>query len=207
MMKNNKGFSLMELLAAIFIGGMVTAALVLIWKTSSTQTVQGQRQTIVRNQLSNFQRQFYRDFYGADIITYPTSNDTPQALILAGLKKAKKISSTQFEVLQNASPAVCFAYCFGTGNTTTTLKRYEKNFDYVANNNKYNLSDCGSNILTNCQSNGKDILKDFTLGTIGITADGTYTLQGYIQKTFTNAANSTPIYIEVDEELFARGGN
>ena len=62
-MRNNKGFTLMELVAAIFIGGMVTAALVLIWKTASTQTSQGQRQTIIRNQVSNFQRQLYRDFF------------------------------------------------------------------------------------------------------------------------------------------------
>ena len=49
-MRNEKGFTLMELMAAIFIGGMVTAALILIWKTASIQTSQGQRQTIRRNQ-------------------------------------------------------------------------------------------------------------------------------------------------------------
>ena len=205
-MMNNKGFSLMELLAAIFIGGMVTAALILIWKTSSVQTVQGQRQTIVRNQLSNFQRQLYRDFYESDLIVYPTSTDTPSSLLISGLKKAKKISMTQFEVLQDASPAVCFAYCMP--ENSNTIKRYEKEFSFTATNNRFDISDCSDNaIVETCQGSGKDVLNNFTLSSASITSDGVYVLQGYIQRTFKNAANSTPIYIEIDEELFSRGGN
>ena len=34
-MKNNKGFTLMELLVAVFIGSMVTIALVSIWKAAT----------------------------------------------------------------------------------------------------------------------------------------------------------------------------
>ena len=98
-MRNNKGFTLMELVAAIFIGGMVTAALVLIWKTASTHTTQGQRQTIIRNQISNFQRQLYKDFYSADVITFPTKTYNAQTsqntVILAGVKKAKRLNDTQ----------------------------------------------------------------------------------------------------------------
>ena len=46
----------MELLVAVFIASMVTIALMTIWKASSMQTSQGQRQSIIRNNLSILMR-------------------------------------------------------------------------------------------------------------------------------------------------------
>ena len=83
-MKNNKGFTLMELLVAMFIGSIVTTAIIFVWKTASLQTIQGQRHTIVQNQVSNFRRQLYLDFYNADIIT---ASQSGTALLLSGIKK------------------------------------------------------------------------------------------------------------------------
>lgn len=68
----NKGFTLMEALVAIFIGSMVTVALLSMWKASSTQTSQAQRQTVIRNELSMFLRSFYIDFVQSDEIICPS---------------------------------------------------------------------------------------------------------------------------------------
>lgn len=208
-MKNNKGFTLMELTAAIFIGGMVTAALVLVWKTASTQTSQGQRQTIIRNQVSNFQRQLYRDFYSADIITFPEVNttDTPD-LILAGLKKAKRISSTQFQVLRYApqGPTIFFAYCLAYVGQTTVIKRLEQEVPYSVEDPTDNISDYMSGQLDNCRNDGRVILSNFTRTLADITPEGNYILKGSVTRTFDDAANTTPVYIEINETLAMKGG-
>ena len=205
-MKNDKGFTLMELIVAIFIGSMVTAALVLVWKTSSVQTSQGQRQTIVRNQVSNFQRQLYRDFYSADIITYPPINTNGTALLLAGIKKAQKINEFKFKVLQANEPAVFFAYCMGTGDEESVIKRYEETISFGTGNGEYNLSNYNDSKLERCRSNGSVILRDFSLTKSEIDAQGRYHIQGKIRKAFANAANSTPIKIDIDEVFTFRGG-
>ena len=197
-MKNDKGFTLMELIVAIFIGSMVTAALVLVWKTSSVQTSQGQRQTIVRNQVSNFQRQLYRDFHSADIITYPPVGTNGTALLLAGIKKAQKINESTFQVLQANEPAVFFAYCMDG----TSVKRYEETIE----NGEYDLLDYGADKLSDCLPDGSVILKNFSLTKSEIDAQGRYRVQGKIRKTFANAANSTPIKIDIDEVFTFRGG-
>lgn len=208
-MKNNKGFTLMELTAAIFIGGMVTAALVLVWKTASTQTSQGQRQTIIRNQVSNFQRQLYRDFYSADIITFPevSTTDTP-SLILAGLKKAKRISSTQFQILRYApqGPTKFFAYCLDSVSGTGVIKRIEQEVPYDVDNPTGNISDYMSGQLNNCRNDGRVVVSNFTLTLADITAGGNYSLRGSVRRTFDDVANTTPVYIEINETLAMKGG-
>ena len=215
-MRNNKGFTLMELVAAIFIGGMVTAALVLIWKTASTQTTQGQRQTIIRNQISNFQRQLYKDFYGADVITFPTKTYNAQTsqntAILAGVKKAKRLNDTQIQILRDLpqGPSRYFVYCVPSGGGL--IKRYESTIT-APENFIDNLSDYGSALTSTCINNGIDILPDFYLTSAKLekTSEtteyaGQYSLKGYVKKTFTNVADTTPVYVEIDETLGSHNG-
>ena len=205
-MRNNKGFTLMELVAAIFIGGMVTAALVLVWRTASTQTSQGQRQTIIRNQVSSFQRQLYRDFYSADVITFPNANlPTGTNVLLAGLKKAKRISTTQFETLRFApqGPTSFFVYCLDNGN----IRRLENNINYDVDNPIKNFSSYGDNLLTVCRNNGVSVLSNFTLVNASVdVSNGKYFLQGSVRRTFNDVQNTTPIYIEINETLISQGG-
>ena len=66
-----KGFTLMELLVSIFITGMVMLSLVAMWKTSSNQTAQAQRQSIIRNEGTMFLRKVYADFVSASEIICP----------------------------------------------------------------------------------------------------------------------------------------
>ncbi len=218
-MKNNKGFTLMELVAAIFIGGMVTAALVLVWKTASTQTSQGQRQTIMRNQVSNFQRQLYKDFYSADMITFPNAtNPNGTTVILAGLKKAKRLNNTQFQVLNNApqGPTSVFVYCLDTENGVTVIKRYTDNLEYSnfsSSNYIANMSSYADNLLNTCKSQGASVLSHFSLSRANLLAttgsdpyNGQYTLQGSVSRTFKDVQNTTPIYIKIDEILMSQGG-
>lgn len=210
-MRNNKGFTLMELIAAIFIGGMVTAALVLVWKTASLQTSQGQRHTIIRNQISNFQRQLYRDFYETDIITWPEAGRTSDTLLLVGLKKAKQISTTQFECFYNArpkGPTIVYAYCLD-GNQV--IRRYEEPVTPSGGTQVKKISDFTSSYLSKCNNEGREVLTNFSHpnGHAATLEDDGYrfTFQGTVQRTFQNRANTTPIYIEINETLLKQGGN
>ena len=207
MKNNNKGFTLMELVAAIFIGGMVTAALVLVWKTASLQTSQGQRQTIVRNQISNFQRQLYRDFYSADIITWPNANHNGGGVILAGLQKAKQVSDTHFEPFLNAhpkGPTKFFIYC----RQDRVIKRYEEEVGRIEENGEVTkeLDGYSSNYSNTCWSDGKIVLTDFIFESASITDGYKYNLKGTVEKTFENRKDVTPIYIVIDETLLKQGG-
>ncbi len=70
-MMNKRAFTLMELLVAVFIGSMVTIALVSVWKGASLQTSQSQRQTVIRNNLSMFLRILHRDLTDSDVVIFP----------------------------------------------------------------------------------------------------------------------------------------
>jgi prepilin-type N-terminal cleavage/methylation domain-containing protein len=65
-MINKKGFTLMELLVAVFIGGMVSMALVSIWKAASLQTSKARKQTMERNNRTFLLRSMYNDITSAD---------------------------------------------------------------------------------------------------------------------------------------------
>ena len=200
-MRNNKGFTLMELVAAIFIGGMVTAALVLVWKVSSVQTSQNQRQTIIRNQLSNFQRQLYKDFYESDIITYPNSTHNGGSMILAGIKKTSSFNLSTEEFTSDVANTTAFYYC-KSSNVSTTILRYTES---ITSSGSLDISDYGSDKLSACQSGGKVVLENFSLTNSSIEGS-LYNLQGRVQRTFDTAAGSTPINITVDEKLSNPGG-
>ena len=218
-MRNNKGFTLMELVAAIFIGGMVTAALILIWKTASVQTSQGQRQTIIRNQISNFQRQLYRDFYGADIITWPNANTASQpVLLLTGIKKAKQLDEEHFQAFNDIQPkGPTKEFCYWIDGQT--IKRCEhkiawdpENADSTENaeNGILNLSGYDEECLNTCpvSNNGvvSDVLTNFVLTSATLTNGYNYNLKGVVKRTFVQASGTTPIYIEIDETLLKQGG-
>jgi prepilin-type N-terminal cleavage/methylation domain-containing protein len=200
-MRNNKGFTLMELVAAIFIGGMVTAALVLVWKVSSVQTSQNQRQTIIRNQLSNFQRQLYKDFYESDIITYPDSTHSGSNMILAGIKKTSSFNLSTEKFTSDVANTTAFYYC-KSSNVSTTILRYTES---ITSSGEQSISNYGSDKLSACRSGGKVVLEDFYPTNISIEGS-LYNLQGRVQRTFNTAAGSTPINITVDEKLSIPGG-
>ena len=219
-MKNNKGFTLMELVAAIFIGGMVTAALILIWKTASVQTSQGQRQTIIRNQISNFQRQLYRDFYGADIITWPKTDTTSQpTVLLTGLKKAKQLDEEHFQAFNDILPkGPTKEFCYWIDGQT--IKRCEYSIEWSSDDNTTDLENVENGILelanydeecsTKCptSNNGvvSDVLTDFDLTSATLTNGYNYKLKGVVKRSFVQASGTTPIYIEIDETLLKQGG-
>lgn len=216
-MRNNKGFTLMELLAALFIGGMVTAALVLVWKTASVQTSQGQRQTIIRNQVSSFIRQIYRDFYAADIIADPPENtdDNVLTVLLTGLKKARRINDLQYiPYHQNSNPegpTKAFIYCLVNNST---IKRYETVISYNASNPVETLyangvelaSTIATSLGTICSNNGTTVLTDFNLDKVKRGTDGQYSLRGVVRKTFKDVTGTTPIIVEINETLLESGG-
>ncbi len=215
-MRNEKGFTLMELMAALFIGGMVTAALVLVWKTASVQTSQGQRQTIIRNQISSFQRQLYKDFAAADIIASPPRNSDNQnmELLLSGLKKAKRIDATHYEPFAMGSsaegPTRVFLYCFKEG----IILRYEHIINYNVEEPQKELFTAADESHTtledhfkqDCLDYGTPVLNNFKLKRVKRTDSGVYSLQGVVERTFANVTETAPIIVEINETLSETGG-
>lgn len=218
-MRNEKGFTLMELMAAIFIGGMVTAALILIWKTASIQTSQGQRQTIIRNQISSFQRQLYKDFYSSDIIVSPNFGccdpNVSVSILLSGIKKAKRIDAFHYEPFAQTGnvlegPTKVYLYCYNEGEQT--IHRYEQTIGLDTDNPQPSLyinddPDHGftENFLEACLS-GTVVLRNFDLDSVERTDAGKYSLQGRVVRTFADLANTTPIVVSVNETLLETGG-
>ena len=214
---NKKGFTLMELIAALFIGGMVTAALVLVWKTASVQTSQGQRQTIIRNQVSSFQRQLYKDFAAADIIASPPRNSSANnlTLLLSGLKKAKRINATQYEPFAMGSsaegPTKAFLYCMDTAGT---IYRYEHIINYDTDNPYKTLftdsseahTTLSSDFLPSCLAEGTPVLTNFSLRSVTRSDTGVYSLKGIVERTFADVTGTTPIIVEINETLSESGG-
>lgn len=218
-MRNEKGFTLMELMAAIFIGGMVTAALILIWKTASIQTSQGQRQTIIRNQISSFQRQLYKDFYSSDIIVSPNFGccdpNVSVLILLSGIKKAKRIDALHYEPFAQTGnvlegPTKVYLYCYNEDELT--IRRYEQTIGLDTDNPQPSLyinddPDHGftENFLNACQT-GTVVLRNFYLDNVERTETGKYSLQGRVVRTFADLANTTPIVVSVNETLLETGG-
>ena len=220
-MRNEKGFTLMELMAALFIGGMVTAALVLVWKTASVQTSQGQRQTIIRNQISSFQRQLYKDFAAADIIASPPRNSNNTAnidVLLSGLKKAKRIDATHYEPFAMGSsaegPTKAFLYCLGTGAKEGMILRYEHIINYDTDEpHKLLFTDeseahttLEDNFSEDCLDEGTPVLTNFHLTSVSRSDTGVYSLQGVVERTFANVTGTTPIIVQINETLSESGG-
>jgi prepilin-type N-terminal cleavage/methylation domain-containing protein len=68
---DKKGFTLMELMVSLFISGMVTVALMAVWRTASVQTVQGQRRGIIFNNMSIFSRGLRYDMDKSTAVLWP----------------------------------------------------------------------------------------------------------------------------------------
>ncbi len=125
-MINKRGFTLTELLVSIFIAGMVTVALMSVWRAASIQTSDTQRQTMMRNNISNFIRQIQIDISEADAVLNPYSVDGREEHISGGSSCPaftiikNKIVDGEFVVPaknfegNNIDPAVGIAYVFCT---------------------------------------------------------------------------------------------
>jgi hypothetical protein len=66
-----------------------------MWRGASMQTAQGQRQAVVRNNLSIFLRGLHKDITEADLIIYPnTSISSISGALLMGLYNARRTGDT-----------------------------------------------------------------------------------------------------------------
>lgn len=199
-MRNNKGFTLMELLVAVFIGSMVTIALVSIWKAASLQTSSGQRQSVIRNNLSIFLRTIHKDLTEADIIIYPTKYlSSESSLLLVGFRNVRKESDTIVPNTTSMSAFVAkseyFAYCYDSAKNRV-LKRtasYASNStisDFISS-----VSTCsGTNVMDNVES--KPVIK---------TDDNiNYDISITVNKDFND--KTPPVHIQFDRKFTISGG-
>ena len=119
-MINKKGFTLVELLVAMFISGMVTVALVSVWRGASMQTSQAMRQSVIRNNFSIFLRGLHKDITEADLILHPSENN-PSGFLSGGVfllgaynarRDLENVYAGRYGVGDNIS--TYFYYCLDT---------------------------------------------------------------------------------------------
>ena len=200
-MKNNKGFTLMEIIAALFIGGMVTAALVLVWKISSLQTSQSQRQTIIRNKISTFERRVYKDISTMDVLLQ--SGAISNKVLLSGFKKARR-DDTNFNIADGGGQF--FMYCTNKNSDPDKILRYEINFNTRTNASLSSYNDK----LSSCRDEGETVL--FDVGQIKTAAIDCQNSNGFCNvilettKTFPAASGATPISINEKFQVALPGG-
>lgn len=210
-MKNNKGFTLMELLVAVFISSMVTIALVTIWKASSMQTSQGQRQSIIRNNLSILMRAIHRDITEADLLLAPSglAGQEGNIIVLARNAYLSKEGGANYYAIPNLmsytkdpmgveieSEAVYFAYCL----QGTKIKRSsDKPFT-----TKQTVSDLISDIEEDCE-NGKTYMDYVTGFNVETDDDINYSVDIIVHKNFENS-DTPPIHLEMSKIFTKAGG-
>lgn len=212
-MKNNKGFTLMELLVAVFIASMVTIALMTIWKASSMQTSQGQRQSIIRNNLSILMRALHRDITESDLILAPTSGQSGGLIVAARNAYLTKEGSSYYvmpntvsyskdpEGVQIESEPIAFAYC-QEGNTVRrsseiSLKGLDKG--------SLERSSLVSSLDSECSS-GR-IYMDYVPSSgfdISTSDNINYTVSIIVHKNF-EGSETPPVHIEM-EKVFTKAG-
>ncbi len=212
-MKNNKGFTLMELLVAVFIASMVTIALMTIWKASSMQTSQGQRQSIIRNNLSILMRALHRDITESDLILAPTSGQSGALIVVARNAYLAKEGASYYVLpntvsytkdpagVQIESEPIAFAYC-QEGNTIRrsseiSLKELEKS--------SLERSSLVSSLDSECSS-GK-IYMDYVPSSgfdISTSDNINYTVSIVVHKNF-EGSETPPVHVEI-EKVFTKAG-
>lgn len=212
-MKNNKGFTLMELLVAVFIASMVTIALMTIWKASSMQTSQGQRQSIIRNNLSILMRALHRDITESDLILAPSSGQSGGLIVAARNAYLTKEGASYYvmpntvsyskdpEGVQIESDPIAFAYC-QEGNTVRrsseiSLKELDK--DSLKRDSLVSSleSECSSGriYMDYVPSSGFDISTSDNIN---------YTVSIIVHKNF-EGSETPPVHIEM-EKVFTKAG-
>lgn len=199
-MKNNKGFTLMELLVAVFIGSMVTISLVSIWKAASLQTSSGQRQSVIRNNLSMFLRGIHKDLTEADVIIYPTKLLTSEPnILLVGFRNARKVGDTIEPKNSNLTSFIpssqYFAYCYDS--TKKRVLKRESNYPATKTISDFlsDLGDCsGSNVMDNVDSKP----------TISTGDNVNYDIAIRIHKDFND--KTPPVHIEFERKFIISGG-
>jgi prepilin-type N-terminal cleavage/methylation domain-containing protein len=211
MMINKKGFSLMELLVALFIGGMVTIALVSVWRSASMQTSQGQRQAIVRNNFSIFMRQFIGDLTEADVILYPSKSiSAVNNVVLVGAYNAKRTKSGVAPARYAFGDSTYFYYCKDGENIRKVTGNLDNNFIFEEGDTPTYVPDyknIGSFLNTiatadNC-SNGIKVMDNVSDASVTSAAGGRYKVDISIFKHFTDGV---PVSINFENIFVPAGG-
>lgn len=198
----------MELLVAIFIGGMVTVALVAIWRSASVQTSQGQRQAVVRNNMSIFLRAVYHDITEASLILFPNATTQHDSAILVGVNNARR-NSTSFTPDRPAlGPMRWFYYCFDEeGN----VRYFTGATDLIVNNRIVidgaawtpQVVNAFLNGLPAC-TGGEIVMTNVNNISLDMADNDKYTLDMRVYRDFGD--KSVPVNIDFSATFTAAGG-
>ena len=199
-MKDKRGFTLMELLVAVFIGSMVTIALVSIWKAASLQTSSGQRQSIIRNNLSIFLRSLHKDITEADVIVYPTElRSGDSSLILVGFRNAHEefgtIVAGNTDINTFEPKSSYFSYCYDSANKKVLRKESTYSSATTVTDFLAGLTTCsGSTAMDNLES--KPV--------IDTDDDINYNVGVVVSRDFND--KTPPVHIEFNGKFTISGG-
>jgi len=213
-MRNNKGFTLMELLVAVFIASMVTVALVTIWKAASIQTSQGQRQTMVRNNLSILLRALHRDITESDLVLAPYQGSSGECngqegslVVMARNAHLESVGVTKIVSKPNVglsesakleSDPTVIAYCLNNNAVRRIeIALPEDTADRLAETLVCSLSSA-------CNS-GKIYMDYTSVFNVSTNDNINYNINIVVHKDFDNS-QTPPINIEVNRTFTKAGG-
>lgn len=209
-MINKKGFTLMELLVAVFISGMVTVALAAVWKAASLQTSQSQRQTVLKNNVTIFLREMHKNIAEADTIFFPSSSDNNKTFLVGGRRVYKSDMSNwaSFCVSEDNPNYSCAT------NETTGLPEVPGNtkfFEYCLNGSKimYKESSPGGNTglisaLNAAECTGSTVINNVTNFNVKAIDNATFEVTLDVNKDFGDG--TTPIKIHMVKVFTSAGG-
>ncbi len=202
-MINRKGFTLMELLVAVFISGMVTVALASVWKAASLQTSQSQRQTILKNNVTIFLREMHRNISEADLIFFPSTSDNTKQYIIGGRRVyiTDKDNWGSYCVSEDNPNYRCgnspkfFNYCYKSGDKKIYYK--EESYGKSGTVESLNNFTCGSNSST-------VVLTNVEAFDVKAVDNATYRITLKVDKDFGDG--TTPIKLVITKEFTSAGG-
>lgn len=203
-MTSKKGFTLMELLVAVFISGMVTVALAAVWRAASLQTSQSQRQTILKNNVTIFLREMHRNISEADIIFFPSPENNNKEYIIGG-RRVYKIDKDNWSAYclsedsrlyqcngEDLSEPKFFNYC------------YEDEKIYYQEASKGGTSGTIDSLDTFTCSSGTVVLTNVTYFNVKALDNATFEVALKINKDFGDG--TTPIKLSIIKEFTSAGG-
>lgn len=117
MIKNNKGFTLVEILVALFLTGLVMAGLVGIWVSASNFATSNREELLYRNAMSVASRKIQRDMAEATAIdTNPVQCSASGGGNTAFLEVFKNYipgeNGSSGRCIAGEVPAIVVTYCF-----------------------------------------------------------------------------------------------
>ncbi|MBR5609838.1 MAG: type II secretion system protein [Elusimicrobiaceae bacterium] len=219
-MKNNKGFTLTEILLAVMIVGLIAISLASLTRAAARESGVGRSRIMLRNNLSRFMRTLRTDIMTAsrvdDCALCDVSGDTASFTVEAGkskllLRLTKNATKDNVAISDKDGAPVSVSYCFENGTDTTNIMpedairggkiyRYEHSVDDTPECD--DVIDEAEVILTHVKYIPSTSASGYKVPLIGRRNYSREGMNSMLRVNIITELNSTPIVNETVEETF-----